>query len=120
MFKSMLLFYAFATLSGFGQVSLASTMDQPGTLEIPGSVQISPNNVVVQFCNNESDTTLDCQANVIGYLNNGGSLTECGDITLAPGRCAYAYVYANYPFFFVGGEGSANCQPVNPSANALQ
>ncbi len=92
----------FSAFSLVGQMSLAFPMQ--------GIVHVTPNEVSVQFCNEACDYVLTCQAQATGWLNTGYPISAGGMLSLPPGQCAYAYVYANYPFYFVNGQGMANCQ----------
>jgi hypothetical protein len=77
---------------------------------VPGNVQINPNHVVVQFCNTTCNYVLQCTASVTGIVQTGAPISAGGYLMLPPGQCGYAYVNAYYPYYFVNGQGFANCQ----------
>lgn len=76
---------------------------------VSGDAFVTPNSVQATFCNNGYDVPLRCHAKAVGQLNTGLWIHAFTDLYLAPGQCEYAYVYANYPFFFINGSGVGNC-----------
>ncbi len=103
MFKKLSFVFIFSVISSF---SLA--------FPVRGHLQVTPNRVVVQFCNTTCAEVLECSANVTGILQTGYPVSFEGSLTLPPGQCGYAYVYANYPYYFVNGEGYADCESLAP------
>jgi hypothetical protein len=70
---------------------------------------VTPNLVTVTACNSDYDSTIVCDVNATGFLNAGFPIFGNVNLVLAPGQCDNAYVYATYPYFFMNGQGTANC-----------
>ena len=51
-----------------------------------------------------------CRVQVIGVRNDRFYQNAWADLILGAGGYEYAYVYTTYPFFFVSGRATAQCQ----------
>jgi hypothetical protein len=89
---------------------LGSLAQNAMAFEIAGNASVTPNVVAVQFCNTDFDTVINCDVSATGLLNTGYPIFANVDLMLAPGQCNFAYVYATYPFFFMNGGGTGECQ----------
>lgn len=88
-------------MSAFAQNAMAFQMF--------ATVNITPNVVTANACNTDYGSVIVCNVTATGLLNTGVPIYSTATVILAPGQCGNAYVYANYPFAFVNGDASANC-----------
>jgi len=85
--------------------SAQSALAFPIRVTVSGSSQ----QVVAQACNYYYNGPLYCRVTAYGMLPNGFWINSFTNHYLAPGVCQTAYVYANYPYYFVDGRGTADC-----------
>jgi hypothetical protein len=94
------LIVSLATLTGFSKPAHAFRLEAVTT--------VSPNMVTAQVYNT-LPAYVNCRVQVVGMLNNGLTETAWAQLSIGPGQYEYAYVYTNYPFYFINGAGQAFC-----------
>jgi len=77
--------------------------------QVFGNVQVTQNYASGQFCN-QWNGPVYCSVNTTGIMQTGQYVYAYANMFLAPGQCDYAYVYANYPYYFVNANASGNCE----------
>ncbi len=101
--KSLLLsFGIFATF--FGSLSSAQAF------LVDPVVTVTPAVVEATVCNNFAPVPVLCEITSYGLLNTGIWVNASAVFTILPGACDASYVYATPPFYFISGNGVANCQ----------
>jgi hypothetical protein len=75
---------------------------------VPASTFVSPQVVQATICNPEA-VPMECRLVNYGVLQTGNWLNAWEDWVLQPGGCETAYVYANYPYYFVDGTFEDDC-----------
>lgn len=90
-------------------LALASSMQSAFAFQAQATAYVSPGWVTVTACNTAYGSVISCNVTATGWLNAGFPIYSTVNLVLAPGQCDNAYVYANYPYFFVNGNGSAWC-----------
>lgn len=71
--------------------------------------QITPHAVQVTVMN-PTPYPAFCQGYVFGQVQTGGALNSWFSSFVPPGGYSYAYVYVNYPYYFVNAWANINCQ----------
>ncbi|MBO9665480.1 MAG: hypothetical protein J7501_01530 [Bdellovibrio sp.] len=71
--------------------------------------QLNGNTAAVTFWNN-TPFTVFCQGYVMGQVQNGATVNTWFADWVGPMQYRTAYVYANYPFYFVNAWTNVNCQ----------
>lgn len=66
-------------------------------------------NVVEAEVVNHLDRPVVCDVSVAGVRNDGFNVWATSRLYLVPGGNQFAYVYTNYPTYFVNGQAQANC-----------
>lgn len=78
--------------------------------EVFANVSITPNVVTANACNYDYDSVILCNVTATGLVNTGVPIYATATLLIPPGQCRNAYVYATYPYGFVDGAASAQCQ----------
>jgi len=82
---------------------------QAHAFELFAQVVVQPNFTSAEACNTVAPVVIYCQVTTYGQLQNGEWINAFNNVPLVPGECAYAYNYANAPFFFINGHAQAFC-----------
>ena len=70
---------------------------------------LTPNFARADVCNYDFNMPIRCRTTAWGMLPNGLWLNGWADMYLVPGACNSAFVYANYPAWFVNANAEAVC-----------
>lgn len=95
-----LLFVAIASL-------IASTAN---AFQIETSVFLFPRYVQATACNNYYAYPILCRTTAFGMNQYGVWVNTWEDAEIGPGQCASTNVYANYPYYFIGSNGTSECR----------
>jgi hypothetical protein len=98
MFKPSIL----ALLLAVGSVTANADLIIPVVLVQPGFVS-------AEVCNTFAPVPVTCQIVSLGQLPNGAWIDQVTTVPIFPGQCGYSYNYAAPPFYFINGDGQANC-----------
>lgn len=86
------------------------SIQSASAFQVEANVQFNQQNASAQACNYGYNGPIFCRVTAFGMSQTGQWVNSWVNATLAPGMCETAYVYANYPYYFVDARGNAECQ----------